>query len=78
MVTGKYGPLTLGHLREISKDLPDDTPFCPDWQDFEPADSDPAVVLKGLGVSKSHDGVTYISVGVAVCSLDELSGEEED
>ena len=43
-------PLSVGHIRRLIADLPDDAEISPDWFDGPPGDDRPAVVLHAVTV----------------------------
>jgi hypothetical protein len=68
MAKKKYKKLTLGHIREMTKDLPDSTRIYPDWYKT-PGNYEPGVSIKDLDLGKGVDGSTYLSIKVALFSL---------
>ena len=75
-----YGPLTLGHLRAITKDLPDETHISPDWNDYCPSDDfDPVIGFTGIALRKYDDNKeVYLSVGVKCSPLSEMTADEDE
>lgn len=62
--------MTVGDLRVLLRDLPDDTPVSPRWAYGPPSDSDPAVTIDRFEVQK---GVLAVMV-----SLDYLNEDEDE
>lgn len=48
--------MTVGHLREIIANLPDDMPIAPEWTEI-PDDSEPAVCVEGFDVTNIWENV---------------------
>lgn len=79
--------LTVGQLRRLMENLPDDASVVPDWAPgFVPSECDPVVCVEGASiepgfpigepVNQSED--RYLSIHVRVVGLDEVSGENKD
>lgn len=67
-------PLTVGLLRRVIAELPDDAVIRPAWaHSMTPGDGDPGVVLHGFDAC---DGELRALVGLF--DLSEVHGDEED
>ena len=57
--------MTVGNLRKLIANLPDDAGIHPDWDD-PPDDDSPGVTLGGFKVGSYKGGGKYLSVLVAL------------
>lgn len=78
--------LTIGQLRAVIANLDDDTPILPDWDGFEPDDSDPAVEIRSItyippigSPAVGGRGFTgHLSIGVALFHMSDVEATEEE
>lgn len=76
--------MTIGHLREIIAELPDNMPIKPEW--FEvPSDSEPAVCIEGFDVVNIWENVRkgrkprkMLAIAVRLVPLDSDEWQDED
>ena len=70
--------LSLGHFRELTKDLPDETMLVPRYLN-PPSDEEPGVSLDVLG-TETEDGTTVVALCVSLFYLneDEDEGDEDE
>jgi hypothetical protein len=76
-----HASMTVGGLKAVMANLPDDAPIFPDWAYGPPGDDMPVVEVCRFAVGKGDrtaDGRPYLSVLVDVIPLDEVEGEEEE
>lgn len=69
MAKKKRKNLTIGVLRELIKDLPDDTHFKPDWAGEPPGDHEPGVEITGAALMTDPKGTRYLSIKVKLFYL---------
>jgi len=63
--------MTVGELRSVLAELPDDAPLYPEWNDRIPRDHEPAVRLHGFRAVKGEAQAL-----VSLVYLDEVTEEE--
>lgn len=62
--------MTLGHLRQVIADLPDDMMFGPTWNDYAP-DHWPQIEFVTLGIERDEEGGARVAVGIDGHPLDD-------
>ena len=68
---------TVGDLRKLIADLPDDARYQPDWANGPPGDHDPAVTVVGFEV-RGVGSDLYLGVLVDIAYLDDVECEGDD
>ena len=71
--------LTVGRLRQLIKNLPDDAPIFPDWtKGATPSEDEPGVSIDSIAVGKDKEHGKYLSVRVSLFYLNDEDPDDQD
>lgn len=74
----EFPALSVGHVRRLIKDLPDDAGFFPVWASDPPGDHEPGVQVCGFNPGTDRNGRPGVKILVALFYLDEIADGGED